>query len=209
MLREDGTSYLNVLKVQTSIELGGQEITATPSTTGTNVSIDPTGMTNVTAENVQSAIAQLDNLVGGGGSYTEPTILGTHHTITGNFAGTDAVIGQFITIPTGGNGTYEIEAKISYYLSNATSNQTISVIKNGTVQTGVLVSDTFTGEVVGTHAHTLKYYLNSLVATDTISINVATSSAGNVNNSVCQLTAKKLQNTVTISPTSDSLGGGA
>jgi len=209
MLREDGTSYLNVLKVQTSIELGGQEITATPSTTGANVSIDPTGMTNVTAENVQSAIAQLDNLVGGGGgSYTEPTIFGTHYTITGNFAGTDCIIAQAITIPSGGNGSYEIEAKISYYLSNGTSNQTISVIKNDTVQTGVLVSDIFTGEVVGTHAHTLKYYLNNLVATDTIRINVNTSSAGNVNNSVCQLTAKKLQNTVTISTTSESQGGG-
>ena len=31
MLREDGTSYLNILEVKTSIKLGGQEITANPS----------------------------------------------------------------------------------------------------------------------------------------------------------------------------------
>lgn len=143
---------------------------------------------------------------GNGGSYTEPTIIGSHHTISANFPNTDQQIASPIIITQA--GTYEIEAKISYYLSNTTSNQTISVIKNGTVQTGVLVSDTFVSEVVGTHAHILKYYLNGLVATDTISINVATSSAGNVNNSVCQLTAKRLQNAVTITPTSDSGGGG-
>jgi len=142
----------------------------------------------------------------GGNGYTEPTIIGSHHTISANFPNTDQQIASPIIITQA--GTYEIEAKISYYLSNTTSNQTISVIKNGTIQTGVLVSDTFNNEVIGTHAHTLKYYLNGLVATDTISINVATSSAGNVNNSVCQLTAKKLQNAVTITPTSDSGGGG-
>lgn len=43
MLREDGTSYLNVLEVKTSIKLGGQEITATPTVTATDVSFDPTG----------------------------------------------------------------------------------------------------------------------------------------------------------------------
>lgn len=208
MLKEDGTAYLNVLKVLTSIEIGGQPITPTPATTGANVSIDPTGMTNVTAENVQSAIAQLDNLVGGGdGSYTEPTIIGSHFTLNGTYADADCVISSPITIPSGGNGTYEIEAKIKYELGG-TSNQLISVKKNSTVLTGVLVSDTFTGETIGNHYHTLKYYVNSLVATDTISINLNTSSVGNVSNSVCQLTAKKLQNTVTITPDLETGGGG-
>ena len=210
MLREDGTSYLNVLKVQTSIEIGDQPITATPSTIGTNVSIDPTGMTNVTAENVQSAIAQLDNLVGGGGSYTEPTILGTHHKISGNFApANDAVISNNIAVPSGGAGTYEIEAKVQYLLTGGTSNQVISLVKNGTVLTGDLASDTFNGEGNGVQSHFVKYYLNSLIVGDIIGINFNSSVTGTGNNSLCQLTLKKLQNTVTITPTNDSAAGGA
>jgi len=71
MLREDGTAYFSKVEVKTSISLNGQEISTTPTTTGDNVSIDPTGMTNVTATNVQSAIAQLDNLVGSGSTAVE------------------------------------------------------------------------------------------------------------------------------------------
>jgi len=168
--------------------------------------IDPTGMTNVTATTVQGAIAQLDNLVGGG--YTEPTILGQHKTINASLS-QDQVLCANITIPNGGNGTYEIEAKVRYGVVNASVNNTLAIIKNGTIQSGVLVSDTFSGEGVGQHSHFVKYYINNLVATDTISLNLHCSIDGNTQNSVCQLTAKKLQNTVTISPDSESGGGGA
>lgn len=71
MLREDGTTYLSVLEVKNSISLNGNPITATPTVTGSDVSIDPTGLTNITATEVQALIVEIDPLLGGGGGETE------------------------------------------------------------------------------------------------------------------------------------------
>lgn len=71
MLKEDGPTFLSTLEVKTSIKLGGQEITATPTVTGDNVSIDPTGLTNITATDLQGLVEEIDPLLGGGSAAVE------------------------------------------------------------------------------------------------------------------------------------------
>lgn len=71
MLKEDGPTFLSTLEVKTSIKLGGQEISTTPTTTGDNVSINSTGLTNITATDVQGLVEEIDPLLGNGGATVE------------------------------------------------------------------------------------------------------------------------------------------
>lgn len=210
MLREDGTSYLNVLEVKTSIKLGGQEITATPTVTAPNVSFDPTGREFAPeSTDVDLALVEAINRVktledaGGGGGGGESAVNGKYTTFINNdIQGSYFPITNTLVLPTGWS---EIRAEIDY---NTTNIMTVYLKLDSpaiTPTNGVSIRQ-HESPRVGNNWITHTFYINNSGLESTVKLALNQSSPGIVAYCKSMFTVKSLTTAPIIAY--ESFGGG-
>ena len=218
MLREDGTSYLNVLEVKTSIKLGGQEITATPTVTATDISFDPTGREFAPeSTDVDLALVEAINRVksledaGGGSSIVEFETVHVNYS-DGTYPSTDTGFGvgtsdaaitlNYLTIDgtTYPEGNYEVEGIAQLNVSTADM-FTISIFVNGSLASEGTLPKYYPSksrETLSAGRHTIRVNktIEGLVTNDTIKIFLKAENAGRGTITSGILKARKTSKTV-------------
>lgn len=194
MFKEDGTSYLSKVEIKEELKVQGQIVSSNPS-------INPTGLTNITATDLQSLVEEIDPLLGDGGS--ESQINGKYTTQTNNDQ-SEVMISNNLTLPSGWN---EIKADVHYNLTGSSGNVTLKLVSAGLVGGSDNTQRVFSSVATGRHNVSAIFYVNNETGSSSTIRLAMQSSAGIITDSKSMFTVKALSVAPSIAYESLDSGG--